>query len=171
MPKLLSRAAAVAALSLTAVAVPIEAYAATPEESTSAARAAAPSTAIADQALARIGSHGGQCKQFANDMARIASGGTIALGGGYYSDYKREGGREVGAGQADKGDIIQLNSPYSPDSFASGMHTAIVVANLGNGAFKVVDSNWVGPETVGTHVWNPYSRAAAKGLQVNIWHF
>ena len=36
-------------------------------------------SAIADQALARVGQTGGQCKQFANDIARLASGGTVTL--------------------------------------------------------------------------------------------
>jgi hypothetical protein len=167
-----SRIAAVSALCIAGAALPVNAYAA-PAGSASATRTAdtATSDAIADRALARVGTHGGQCKQFANDMARLASGGSITLGGGYYSDYRREGGERVGAAEAVRGDIIQLNSPGSPDSFRSGMHTAIVVDNLGNNTFKVVDSNWVGPESVGTHVWNPYTRAASRGLSVNIWHF
>ncbi|MFF4648523.1 hypothetical protein [Streptomyces sp. NPDC001380] len=168
MPSMFTRAAAVSALCLAGAAIPVSAYAA-PAQGTAATKAAARSSAIADTALARVGTHGGQCKQFVNDMVQRAAG--AGLGGGYYSDYVRAGGKHVGAAQAHKGDVIQLNVPGSPDSFRSGMHTAIIVAKVGKHTFKVVDSNFVGPETVGTHVWNPYSRAAAKGLEVNIWHF
>lgn len=125
--------------------------------------------AIADQALTHVGQNGGQCKQFANNMAVAGSGGLVHLGGGYYSDYAREGGIRVGAGAATKGDIIQLNGP-SVDSFYSGMHTAIVVANLGGNSFDVVDSNWGTPsEIVHHHTWNPFATAAQYGLAVNIW--
>ena len=97
--------------------------------------------AIADQALARVGQWGGQCKQFANDMAAAGSGGLVHLGGGYYSDYQNAGGILVGVSAAAKGDIIQLNGPQL-NSFYNGMHTAIVVSYLGNNTFDVVDSNW-----------------------------
>jgi hypothetical protein len=127
--------------------------------------------AIADQALARVGQSGGQCKQFANDMARIASGGSVTLGGGYYSDYQREGGQLQSSTSATKGDIIQLNGP-NVDLYYTGMHTAIVVANLSGGSFDVVDSNSGSPlnnEIVHHHTWNPYSAASTRGLNVSIW--
>ncbi|AXI80889.1 CHAP domain-containing protein [Peterkaempfera bronchialis] len=170
MPSLLSRTSAVAGLCVAALAVPATAYAA-PAASAASVRFAGGNGAIADRALAQAGSYGGQCKQFVNDIVREASSGRVLLGGGYYSDFQRAGAHRVSAKKAAKGDVIQLNVPGAPDSFGSGMHTAIVVANLGSHKFKVVDSNWVGPTRVGTHVWNPYTRAADKGLNVNIWHF
>ncbi|WP_377268070.1 hypothetical protein [Peterkaempfera sp. SMS 1(5)a] len=169
MASLLTRFATVSTVCLAGAAIPASAFAATASPTTVTSTATA--SAIANKALAKVGTYGGQCKQFVNDMARKATGGRVALGGGYYSDYKREGGHRVSAANAVKGDIIQLNSASSPDSFHSGMHTAIIVANLGHHKFKVVDSNWVGHEMVGTHTFNPYTRAASKGLVVHIWHF
>src|SRR5207248_751227 len=128
--------------------------------------------AIADQALARLGQYGGQCKQFANDMALAGSGGLVHLGGGYYySDYSREGGVMVGSASAGKGDIIQLNGA-NVDTYYPGMHTAIIAQNLGNNQFDVVDSNWGSPannQIVHRHNWNPYVTASASHLSVNIW--
>lgn len=169
MPSLLSRIATVSTICLAGAALPASAYAATSTATTAAT--SVDSASIADKALAQVGTYGGQCKQFVNDILARASHGSVTLGGGYYSDYKREGGHRVSAKDAVKGDIIQLNVPGAPDSFGSGMHTAIIVANLGHHKFQVVDSNWVGHETVGTHVFNPYTRAASRGLKVNIWHF
>ncbi|MFJ6217096.1 hypothetical protein ACIQGZ_27750 [Streptomyces sp. NPDC092296] len=169
MTTLLTRITAVSGLCLAGMAaIPATAYAA-PAGSTVSAQFS--TSSIADRALEKVGGYGGQCKQFVNDVVQEATGGSVSLGGGYYSDYRREGGHRVSAANAVKGDVIQLNSASDPDTFYSGMHTAIVVANLGHHNFKVVDSNWVGPTTVGTHTWNPYNRAADKGLKVNIWHF
>src|SRR5664280_1072962 len=41
------------------------------------------------------GFNGGDCKQFANCILRMASNGTVITGGGYYSDYGQAGGTAV----------------------------------------------------------------------------
>ena len=164
-----SRIAAVSGMCVAAMALSTNAYAA--PAAPAAVQFAGSSATIADQALAKVGGYGGQCKEFVNGVVRKATGGAASLGGGYYSDFQREGARRVAAEDAVKGDVIQLNAAGSPDTFHRGMHTAIIVANLGNHTFKVVDSNFVSPNTVATHVWNPFERAVSKGLEVNIWRF
>lgn len=125
---------------------------------------------IADVALAQVGQSHGECKQAANDWVSAATGGTRRLGGGYYSDYVREGGIEVGRDAAAKGDIIQLNIPGNRESFKTGMHTAVVVGHgPGSSAFDVVDSNFQLDGVVRRHTWDPYAVAARYGLEVHIW--
>lgn len=110
----------------------------------------------------------GECKEFVRCIMKMASGDQVQLGGGYYSDYAKYG-VAVSPAEATKGDVIQLNDPASPDGYKDGMHTALIVAPLGNNTFDVVDSNYVAKYTAGRHNWNPFDTANAKGLVVNIW--
>lgn len=119
----------------------------------------------------RTGQWGGQCKQWVNDIFRQASHGEVALGGGYYSDYAREGGGRVDPNTAWRGDVIQLNKAWDRDNYYGGMHTAIVLDNLGGGRFRVVDSNSQNDEIIRVHEWNPHVSAANNGLEVNVWRF
>ncbi|WP_410627899.1 hypothetical protein [Amycolatopsis sp. cmx-8-4] len=125
----------------------------------------------ANLGLTRVGQHGGQCKQWVNDIFREASHGQVNLGGGYFSDYAREGGGRINAGNAWRGDIIQLNNPGNRDGYYNGMHTAIIVSNLGSGNYDVVDSNYSLNEIIGHHTWNPFTSATRNGLEVNVWRF
>jgi hypothetical protein len=124
---------------------------------------------IADQGLSHLGQNGGTCKQFANNMVSAASGGTVNIADGYYASYSNSGGTLDSASAAVKGDIIQLNNMSNPETYYNGMHTAIIVSNLGNNTFDVVDSNWGSYGTVKEHNWNPYTTANQYGLTVNIW--
>lgn len=142
---------------------------------------------IADVALRYVGRSGAalcaggdQCKEFVNCAVRVASGGSVQLGGGYASDYARFGTR-VSKEEARKGDVIQLNVATAPDSYVLGMHSAVVVTSWNSSSFDVVDANWAHPVTangrtvwvndglVQRHPWNPFATAATYGLTVSIW--
>jgi len=121
---------------------------------------------------------GGQCKQFANNAIKSASGNTINLTG-YQQGYANAGGVEVSSANAVRGDIIQVTPNGSVDSNVewyydqgyTALHTAIVLANYGGGNFSVIDSNWGNNSLVQRHSFNPYSWAASKpgGGIVKIW--
>ncbi|MEI8080995.1 MAG: hypothetical protein WCI74_04035 [Actinomycetes bacterium] len=119
------------------------------------------STVLADIALKYVGKPGsdicddaglgggGQCKQVVNCLIVIAGGRSAADGNDDYAgSFLRVGGREISEESATKGDIIQWGSGTTEKK-----HTAIVVANLGNHRFDLVDSNWVGYEKVGHHIF------------------
>ncbi len=162
--------AAVVAVGLAAAATPA---AATPAAAVAVRPASATFNPVdaANLGLTRVGQWGGQCKQWANDIFREASHGEVALGGGYFSDYAREGGGRINSNDAWRGDIIQLNNPNDRDSYYNGMHTAIIVSNLGGGNYDVVDSNFNLNEVITHHTWNPFTSAGRNGLEVNIWRF
>jgi len=126
---------------------------------------------VADVGLSHVGQYiGVQCKQAVNDWVRAASNGGQRLGGGYFSDYRREGGTSIGRDDTAKGDVIQLNNPASLDGYKYGMHSAVVVSHQpGSNDFDVVDSNYRGDDVVRHHVFNPYAQASRFGLQVNFW--
>ena len=129
-----------------------------------------PNQRIVDVALSHPeGSAGGQCYFFLNQVLAQASGGRIHIGGAhtYFGAYAREGGVQVSAADARPGDIIQISIPSSDDTYRSGMHTAIVVQNLGAGRFDVVDSNWGYAERVHHHVLTP-SRLIAPGSDESV---
>lgn len=118
-----------------------------------------PSTRLADIALGYVGQSGsnicrtahlennGQCKQVVNCLIVLAGGKSAADGSNDYAgSYLRVGGREVTEQTAQRGDIVQWGSGTT-----GAKHTAIVVSNLGNHKFDLVDSNWVGYEMVGHH--------------------
>ncbi|OIP23323.1 hypothetical protein COX95_04030 [bacterium CG_4_10_14_0_2_um_filter_33_32] len=113
----------------------------------------------------------GQCKWFVQKTIREA-GGKLAAGYRYcYLDI----GFEISANDATAGDIIQLDDPNKnhnekidrnkngkQDNYTPPMHTAIVLENLGNNKFKVVDSNRIKILTVAISDWNPYKQAGDK---------
>jgi len=49
------------------------------------------------------------------------------------------------------------------------MHTAIIIENLGNKNYKVVDSNYVKKLTVGVHKFNPWKDLAGDKLHVHFY--
>lgn len=90
----------------------------------------------------------GQCKQTVNCVLSIASGGRQypVSGANHNEQFRIAGGIEQSSTGATKGDIIQIET--------SGMlHTAVIVNNLGNNRFTVVDSNWNYDTTVKVHDW------------------
>jgi hypothetical protein len=124
---------------------------------------------IADIAVSyngqNLGSTGGQCKAFVQKVISEAGG---SLGTGYRQCYL-DVGEEIQSSEATRGDIIQLNKDSDPENFYSGMHTAIVLENYGNGKFKVVDSNWNFNTTVRIHDWTPSVTASNHNLQVHFY--
>jgi hypothetical protein len=100
----------------------------------------------------------GQCKQFVNCVVSLASGGRrwpVDAHGDYQASFPDAGGEPVSPAAAAEGDIIQVGAH---DGDAT-LHTAIILANHHDGAFTVVDANWVGnpatPELVGIHDYTP----------------
>jgi len=137
-----------------------------------------PTATIAQDGLANVGQYGGECIAFAFNMIQQASGGTVTLpgtmaaNGGYYQSYPSAGGVSVSVAAAQEGDVIQLYNPRDQKNYYNGMHTAIIVSNLGGGSFDVVDSNWNWTTTVKHHTWsNVPGYAAGFGLNVGIWQF
>lgn len=110
----------------------------------------------------------GECKEFVRCIIRMVSNGQMVTAPGYYDAYARNGTKTAST-DALKGDIIQLNDPNNREGFKEGMHTAIVVANLGNGNFDVIDSNFNKDYIARHHTWNPFHTASQLGLEVNIW--
>ncbi|MNH58495.1 hypothetical protein D3C73_102960 [compost metagenome] len=117
---------------------------------------------IADIALTKVGQYGGQCKTFANNMVKQASGNTQWPAPGYHSGFANAGGTEVSSHNAAKGDIIQIGN----NDYDYPLHTAIIVANKGGGNFNVVDSNWGLNEIVKQHDFNPYTWAPSGNIKI-----
>ena len=120
---------------------------------------------IADIAVGYDGQWGGQCKAFVYNVDHEAGG---SLGTGYRQCYLDEG-VEISWSSAVRGDIIQLNKDSDPETYYTGMHTAIVLQNYGNGTFQVVDSNWNWDEIVHIHDWNPFNQASQYGLTAHFY--
>ncbi|RNM16238.1 hypothetical protein [Nocardioides pocheonensis] len=134
--------------------------------------------AIAREGLSHLGQYlytpgsldHGQCKQAVNDWVYVASGHTQRLGGDYYENYAANGGVRVSRDNVAVGDIIQLTNPRDHANYYWPMHTAVILGHTaGSNSFDVVDSNYVAPDTVGRHSWDPYASAARAGLEVTIW--
>ncbi|HEU5187350.1 MAG TPA: VCBS repeat-containing protein, partial [Candidatus Saccharimonadales bacterium] len=135
----------------------------------SQARAAAPynNSDLATKALTYVGqagtvacrdagkTGGDQCKQFVNCIVWMVSGRRQWPAPGYHSGFQAVGGVEVTRSAATTGDVIQVGNADSDNP----LHTAIVVRNLGNNNFEVVDANWGFTGMVAKHSWSPPSGA------------
>jgi hypothetical protein len=99
------------------------------------------------KAAGRSTAYAGQCKQTVNCALSIASGGRQypTDGNTHHEQFKNGGGVEVSPSNATKGDIIQVET--------SKPHTAVVIENLGNNNFNVVDSNYKLDGVVREHEW------------------
>ncbi|MCC6381205.1 MAG: SH3 domain-containing protein [Dehalococcoidia bacterium] len=125
---------------------------------------------IAATALKYVGTHGGQCWTFMQQVVFEATGRHV--GGDYRQGYFDAGAVEVSADEATNGDIIQIadDSNTSPWASYPGLHTAIVLTNLGGHRFDAVDSNQNWDEMVNLRPgYDPYAAAARYGLQVHIY--
>lgn len=99
---------------------------------------------VADFGLAEVGTsratgwnQPGECIKSAQRW--VANAGGRFGGGGTISGYVNSGATEVPLGQAVKGDVIQYSNANNNDwTYA---HTVVVVKNLGNGRFDIVQSN------------------------------
>ena len=91
------------------------------------------------------GYSGGQCRQFVNCLIYRASWHRYNPTS---PDYSFTGAAQISGSSATRGDLIQVGN---------GIHTAIVLQNLGSGKYVVVDSNYGYNEIVHVHNWTPPS--------------
>jgi hypothetical protein len=105
----------------------------------------------------------------------IAAAGGRMAGGGPVSAYRNSPATLVATGSglvssAAKGDVIQYTSTGSPDSYLSGVHTVMVVANNGNGTLWIVQSNVPFGSGLVSEVrsWKP---APPAGFVAYLWRF
>jgi LysM repeat protein len=168
MPTLF-RAPAVAAIVLAAVA-------AFPLSSASRAAAVAsvsPGDAIASRAIQDLRTYQGQCYTWMEQVVADAIG--VHVGNDYRQGYLNVGFVEVTAAQAQRGDIVQIDNDAdtSPYSNFPGLHTVIILENLGGGIFNGIDANeqWDGVVRYDNN-FNPAAAAARDaGGAYHIYHF
>ena len=155
----------------TALAAILVAVVATLALTTGAAIAApGPSHPIATKALAYDGTWQGECWQFVKKVVREATGNE--MGFDYRQGFFDAGATEVSVANARPGDIIQIASDGNtgPNADYPGLHTSIIVENLGNGDFHVIDSNQNYDGVVHHRAnYSPSAAAARWGLQVHIY--
>jgi len=85
----------------------------------------------------------GECRAFVNCILRMVTGINVAYGSDdYQRAFREQGGQLISRTGGMRGDVIQVGN---------GIHTAIILSNLGNGTYEVVDSNAVAPHRVGKH--------------------
>ena len=65
------------------------------------------------------------------------------------------------------GDIIQETDS---GSHTTGIHTAIVSGDPAGADIRVIDSNFVAPNKVGEHTYNPTTHASSHGGVAYYWH-
>ncbi len=127
---------------------------------------------IVARAMRDLGTYQGDCWPWVKRVVREATG--YEMGFDYRLGFLEAGAFEVTVDEAGPGDIIQvaLDSWTSPDADYPGLHTAIILANHGDGVFDAIDSNqqWDGIVRL-REGYNPYAQAAAHGLQVRIYRF
>ena len=97
--------------------------------------------AIARTALSAANQQHGDCFTWVRSVVQTAVGRNI--GGNYHTGYLLAGAIEVPLLGARDGDIIQVTNPAITAANADypGLHTAIVLDNLGGGKFRIIDSN------------------------------
>ena len=128
---------------------------------------------IADEALQDLGTWQGQCFTWVKDVVQRATGAT--MGWGYRDGYLSGGAVEIALADAVRGDIIQLadDSNSGAGAFYLGLHTAIVLENLGGGKFDAIDSNQNWDEVVRLRPnYDPMASAARyAGISVHVYRF
>jgi hypothetical protein len=129
-----------------------------------------PLNPIARAALAYDGTWQGECWGWVHKVVLEATGRTIGFD--YRQGFFEAGAVEVAINEAQPGDIIQLarDSDTSPDADYPGLHTSIVLANLGNGLFDVIDSNQNFDGMVHQRpAYDPGAAAARYAVNVHIY--
>lgn len=127
---------------------------------------------IARTALSYEGTYQGDCFPWVRSVVLEATGNTI--GWDYREGYFEAGAVEVKLAEAHRGDIIQIadDANTAPDADYAGLHTVIVLENLGGGLLNVIDSNsqWDGVvrQRAG---YEPASASARYGLDYHIYRF
>lgn len=97
--------------------------------------------AIASQALVDLDTYQGQCYTWMQRVVSAAIG--VDVGNDYRQGYLDAGFVELSLADAELGDIIQIDDDSDTDGSSEfpGLHTLIVLQNLGDGTFTGVDSN------------------------------
>jgi hypothetical protein len=125
---------------------------------------------IAERALKDLGTYQGECWTWMKQVVLDATGQTIGFD--YRQGYFEAGAVEVSVSQATRGDIIQIadDSWTTPDADYSGLHTAIVLANNGDGTFDAIDSNQNFDGVVALRPnYDPAALSRARGLNFHIY--
>ena len=123
--------------------------------------AASPTNPLVTVASSYDGTWQGECWMFVKKVVREATG--QEMGFDYRQGFFDAGATEVTSANAQPGDIIQIASDADsgPNADYPGLHTSIVVANLGGGLFNVIDSNQNYDGVV--HLRSNYSPADSAG--------
>jgi hypothetical protein len=130
-----------------------------------------PSSNVAKVALGYLGRYEGECWPWVRQVVAQATG--HEMGFDYRDGFFEAGAIEVSLANARDGDIIQVanDNNTTPSADYAGLHTAIVLANNGDGTFTVVDSNsqWDGIVRV-REDYDPATAAARyAGLSFHIY--
>ncbi len=103
---------------------------------------------IADYALKNypVGSYGGQCRTFVNNVVKGATGLNTGTGWpDYFVGFTNAGGvRITDVNALAKGDIVQ----YGQTEAYAGLHTFIIVSRVSGSTYNVIDSNRARDEKV-----------------------
>ena len=129
--------------------------------------------AIARTALSAVNQQRGDCFTWVRSVVQAATGQTF--GGDYHTGYLASGATEVSLLSARDGDVIQIANPAITAASANypGLHTAIVLDNLGGGNLRVIDSNMNFDGIV--RIRDPYNPAEIvarhPGVVVRVYRF
>jgi hypothetical protein len=126
---------------------------------------------VAQTGAADIGQFGGECFPWVQRVVQEATG--ITIGPDYRVGYLEAGAIEVPLTNAQHGDIIQLadDRDTAPTADYPGLHTAIVLDNVGSGKFRVLESNANFDGIVGVRDnWAPLEAASRHpGISVHVY--
>lgn len=130
----------------------------------------APNNPLVAAAVRYDGTWQGECWAFVKKVVREATG--QEMGFDYRQGYFDAGATEVTVATAQPGDIIQIANDFNsgPNADYPGLHSSIVVENLGNGLFHVIDSNQNYDGMVHHRSdYSPSASAARYGLSFHIY--
>ena len=129
-----------------------------------------PANPVVAAAIQYDGTWQGECWAFVKKVVREATG--QEMGFDYRQGYFDAGATEVTVAAARPGDIIQIanDANSGPNADYPGLHSSIVVENLGNGLFHVIDSNQNYDGMVRHRTeYSPSASAARYGLNFHIY--
>jgi LysM repeat protein len=137
------------------------------------ATAASPAELIINRALEDLGTYQGECYIWMQEVVSDALG--VGVGNDYRQGYLDAGFVEVSAAEALPGDIIQVNDDADTSGYSEfpGLHTVIILGNLGDGTFNGIDSNQSWDGIVRYHnAYDPAAKAARyPGGAYHIYRF
>lgn len=131
---------------------------------------AAPTHPIAVRAIEDLGTWQGECFIWMKKVVYEATGKQVGFG--YREGYLEAGAVEVSVSEAQAGDIIQIvdDDWDGPGADYSGLHTAIILENNGDGTFDAIDSNqkWDGMVRMRPG-YDPAAAARSRGIDFHIY--